>query len=211
MTYKSWDFRYADGPHNAETLLVNSAGRLFVVTKGSKGAVYAAPRDPDTAGVNVLTKVGKAPKQVTDGVFLDDDRQIALLTKTSVQVLDAESYDKIASAPMTDQPQPESITLDLDGKQLLVGSEGENSKVLSMPVPAAEKEDTTAPKPSASPSKSTKPSASESPADSEDVDPPEDVEESDTGGDRAGTYLALGLAAVVATVAGAVVGLVRRS
>ena len=208
LTYKSWDFRYEDGPHNAETLLVNPAGRLFVVTKGSKGAVYAAPRNPVTAGVNVLTKVGKAPKQVTDGVFLDNGEQIALLTKTSVQVLDADSYDKIASEPMTEQPQPESITLDLDGKRLLVGSEGKNSKVLSMPVPAAEEGETTTPEPepSASPSE---PSSSESPADSED-ELPADEEESDSGSDRAGTYLALGLAAVVAAVAGAVVGLVRR-
>jgi len=215
VTYKSWDFRYADGPHNAETLLVSSDGRLFVVTKGSKGAVYAAPRDLVTAGVNVLTKVGKAPKQVTDGIFLKGDKQIALLTKTSVEVVDAKSYDKIASAPMTEQPQPESLTYDLDGEQLLVGSEGDNSKVLSIPVPAAEDKETTpptpkppAPKPSASPSAT--PSVSETPADSEDVEPSAD-EESDTGSDRAGTYFALGLAAVVATVAGAVVGLVRRA
>jgi sugar lactone lactonase YvrE len=211
VTYKSWDFRYADGPHNAETLLVNSDGRLFVVTKGSKGAVYAAPRNPVSAGVNVLTKVGSAPKQVTDGVFLDGDQQIALLTKKSVQVVDAQSYDKIASAPMTEQPQPESITLDLDGKNLLVGSEGENSKVLSVPVPAAQEETPApSPEPSASPTTPSTPTASETPADSEDVDPPAD-EESDTGSDRTGTYLALGLAAVVAAVAGAVVGLARRS
>lgn len=212
VTYKSWDFRYADGPHNAETLLVNSAGRLFVVTKGSKGAVYAAPRDPVTAGVNVLTKVGKAPKQVTDGVFLDDDDQIALLTKTKVEVIDADSYDKVASEPMTEQPQPESLTRTLDGKQLLVGSEGKNSKVLSMPVPAAEEESPSpSPEPSKSATKSAKPATSESPADSEDVDPPADEEESDTGGLQTGTMLALGAAAVVAAVAGAVVGLVRRS
>ena len=211
VTYKSWDFRYEDGPHNAETLLVRSDGRLFVVTKGSQGAVYAAPRNPVTDGVNELTKVGDAPKQVTDGVFLDGDEQIALLTKDSVEVVDAESYDEIASAEMTEQPQPESITLDLKGEQLLVGSEGENSEVLSMSVPAAEEEKSTtpSPQPSTSPTVSPEPTASQSPADSEDVEPPADEE--DTGGSRTGTYLALGAAAVVAAVAGAVVGLVRRT
>ena len=44
---RAWDFRYPDGPHDAETLLVNENGRLFIVTKrGDGGAVYAAPRKP---------------------------------------------------------------------------------------------------------------------------------------------------------------------
>ena len=37
VTYHAYDFSYPDGPHNAETLLVDESGRLFVVTKGAEG------------------------------------------------------------------------------------------------------------------------------------------------------------------------------
>ena len=42
----------------------------------------------------------------------------------------------MASAPIPDQPQAESLTLSLDERSLLVGSEGKKSKVYSMPVPS---------------------------------------------------------------------------
>jgi hypothetical protein len=98
VSYHAYDFRYPDGPHNAETLLVNDSGRLFIVTKGEKGAVYAAPRKPDRHGVNKLKKVGSAPTDVTDGTFLPGGDRIALLTYTSIEVLDASSY-KVWLAP----------------------------------------------------------------------------------------------------------------
>ena len=46
VTYHAYDFRYPDGPQNAETLLVNDSGRLFIVTKGQKAAIYEAPAKP---------------------------------------------------------------------------------------------------------------------------------------------------------------------
>src|SRR4029453_6471515 len=85
VTYHAYDFRYPDGPHNAETLLVDDAGRLFVVTKGKKGAIYEAPMRPRRQGVNELEKVGAAPALVTDGTFLQIGERIALLTQTSVE------------------------------------------------------------------------------------------------------------------------------
>jgi hypothetical protein len=84
--YYAYDFRYPDGSHNAETLLVNKSGRLFLVTKGKDAAVYAAPRKPKRSSVNELKKVGAAPSGVTDGTFLPDGDRIALLTYSSVYV-----------------------------------------------------------------------------------------------------------------------------
>ena len=49
VMYYAYDFRYPDGPHNAETLLVDDSGRLFIVTKGWKAAIYEAPAKPDRA------------------------------------------------------------------------------------------------------------------------------------------------------------------
>jgi hypothetical protein len=56
--YRSWEFRYPDGAHDAETLLVDEEGRLFIVTKGAPGAVYAAPVSPTRTAVNQLERVG---------------------------------------------------------------------------------------------------------------------------------------------------------
>jgi hypothetical protein len=190
VTYHAYDFSYPDGPHNAETLLVDDSGRLFIVTKGRNGAIYEAPAKPDRQGVNELEKVGSAPGAVTDGTFLPGGQRIALLTYTSVEVIDATSYEVVASAPIPDLPQPESLTLSLDEKSLLIGSEGKKSKVYSVPVPS---EASPTPTPSTDPGSET--------------DIPE--EEANTALSQRGTLLALGLAGFVALVAGTVVALVR--
>ena len=196
VTYKSWDFRYPDGAHDAETLLVNSAGRLFIVTKDTKGAIYAAPKEPKTSGVNKLTKVGDAPAGVTDGVFLPGDQQIALLRGIAVDVIDAKTYQTVASAAVPKQPQAESLAVSLDEKSLLVGSEGKKSKVYAMPVPGTE-----TPSPSPTPSQTS---------DSDGQDVPDEEPDATTGQSRQGTFLALGLAAFAAVVAGLVVGFARK-
>jgi hypothetical protein len=193
VAYRAYDFSYPDGAHNAETLLVNESGRLFIVTKGRKAAIYEAPAKPDRQGINELEKVGPAPSNVTDGTFLPGGQRIALLTYSSVEVIDATSYEVVVSAPIPDQPQAESLTLSLDQKSLLVGSEGEKSEVYSVPVPS---EATSTPTPDAS---------TDSGAES---DVPEDA--ANSGQSQQGTLLAIGLAGFVALVAGAVVALVRQ-
>ena len=147
MSYHAYSFRYPDGPHNAETLLVNDSGRLFIVTKGQEAAVYAAPSKPDRQGVNKLKKVGTAPSGVTDGTFLPSGDKIALLTYGSVVVIDASTYEVLASFPIPHQPKAGSLTLSLDEKSLLVGPKGKKSKVYTVPVPG---EASPTPTPSAS-------------------------------------------------------------
>ena len=204
VTYNSFDFRYPDGPHDAETLLVDGAGRLYLVTKGVEGGIYVAPQSPSRSGVNVLRRVGDAPGLVTDGVFLPGDRQIALLTYGSVVVIDATSYAQVASAPIPAQAQAESLAVNLAGDGLLVGSEGRNSKVYAVPVPGAAGNGSPAP---GTPSAAGSPSASATPDAGEDEP---DLEDLPAGPSRQGTYLALGLAGLVALVAGVVVAAVRK-
>jgi len=193
VSYHAYDFRYPDGAHNAETLLVNDSGRLFIVTKGGKAAIYEAPAKPDRDGVNELQKVGSAPSNVTDGIFLPGGMRIALLTYSSVQVINATTYEVVASANIPDQPQAESLALSLDQTSLLVGSEGKNSKVYAMPVPSDAS-------PTPTPGVGTDPGT--------ETDVPED--EAGIGQSQRGTLLALGLAACLALVAGVVVALVRQ-
>jgi hypothetical protein len=192
VTYHAYDFSYPDGQHNAETLLVDESGRLFIVTKGQEAAIYEAPAKPTRKSVNELEKVGSAPSNVTDGTFLPGGDRIALLTYNSVEVLDASSYEVMASAPIPDQPQAESLTVSLDQKSLLVGSEGKKSKVYAVPVPGEAT-------PTPTPGTSADPEA--------ETDVPE--EQAGSWQSQRGTLLALGLASFVALVAGTVVALVR--
>lgn len=72
-TWASWEVVYPDGPHDAESIAVNPrTGRVYVVTKGTDGAVYALPPEPSRQGVNRLARVASAPTVATDAVFLAD-------------------------------------------------------------------------------------------------------------------------------------------
>ena len=161
------------------------------MAKGGKAGIYEAPADPKRKGVNKLEKVGSAPSNVTDGTFLPGGERIALLTYSSVQVIDANNYQVVDSVPIPEQPQAESLTLSLDQESLLVGSEGKKSKVYSVPVPS---------------------DASATPTPGESADAESDVPENQASSwqSRRGTLLALGLAGFVALVAGTVVALVRQ-
>jgi hypothetical protein len=197
VPYRSWEFRYPDGAHDAETLLVDDDGRLYIVTKGVTGAVYAAPSTPKRTAVNLLERVGDAPAAVTDGTFLPGGDRIALLTALGrVEVLDANSYQKVDQVDLPAQDQPESLAVSLTGKSLLVGSEGKDSRVYAVPLPSG--------------SSTASPSATPS----EDSDEPATTDEagaaSNQGQSRARTMLALGLAGLVAVVAGSVVALARK-
>ncbi|SER22149.1 hypothetical protein [Microlunatus flavus] len=192
-TYRAYDFRYPDGAHDAETLLVTPAGVLYIATKEAKGGLYRAPEKPSRDGVNKLKRVKDVPATLADGVILPGGKEIAYLTYGKVFVVNGTSGKVVASEDVTGVPQAEALALSFDGRSLLVGGEGKASKVYSMPIPAAA---------GASPS----PSASTDPGSDED---PEDVPTTAVAKQR-GTYLAVGLAGVVAVVAGVVVAVVRR-
>jgi hypothetical protein len=199
VNYNSYDFRYPDGAHDAETLLVDPDGRLLIVTKGAPGGIYRAPESPSRLGTNVLSRVGDAPALVTDGVFLPGGHQIALLTYGSVEVVDAKTYKQVSSTPIPDQPQAESLAVNLDGDGLLVGSEGRDSVVYALPLPGTGATPTA--KPSSTPSGAQKDPGAGTGAE-EAARPP--------AAGRRGTLMAVGLAAVVAVAAGVVVGVVRK-
>jgi len=195
-TYRAYDFRYPDGAHDAETLLVTPAGVLYVATKEAEGGLYRAPEKPSREGVNKLTRIKDVPAVLTDGLVLPGGKEIAYLTYGKVLVVNGTSGQVVASEDVTGVPQAEGMTLALDGRSLLVAGEGKNPKVYSMPVPGAAA--------SASPSASA--SAASDPGSADDQ---EDTSAAPVARQR-GTYLAVGLAALVAVVAGVVVGVVRR-
>jgi hypothetical protein len=128
-------FRYKDGPHDAEALLVDPRdGRIWIATKSfGTGGLYRAPAKlvDESHGVNVLRRVADVPALTTDGTFLPDGRFV-LRTYTSAFLYDAPGKLR-EQLTMPAQDQAESVAY--DGKRLLVGSEGLHSKILAVPLP----------------------------------------------------------------------------
>jgi hypothetical protein len=131
---KTYQFRYPDGAHNAETLMVKPGSmRIYIVTKGKQtsGAIYAAPTSPSTKRINTLRRVGQAPAGMADGVFLDRDRFVLRGYEGGWL------YRRIGGSP-TRFPLPvkgESIARDARPGHVLIGSEGRYSSIWRVRLP----------------------------------------------------------------------------
>jgi len=145
VSYHRYDFKYPDGAHDAETLLVEpGTNQLFIVTKSAKGgAIYAAPPAPSREGTNELTKLAPAPPGVfTDGTFLPDGQRVVLRTITGVSTIawgetpTLIASTKLSAAQCTSVALCESVAVGQATDTVLVGSEGQNSDVYQVPVPA---------------------------------------------------------------------------
>ncbi|HEU5029014.1 MAG TPA: hypothetical protein VFV01_29170, partial [Spirillospora sp.] len=190
QTIRATAFRikYADGPRNAETLMVNPrTNRLYIASKLFGGAIYEAPRRLRTSGYNVMHKIGKAPAIATDGAFAPDGRTCVIRTYFGARMYavkpDGSPGKSLGSVSLPFQPQGESITYTPDGRYFLAGSEGENQPVYKVPVPGAAE-------PSASPSASAKAAEKTGKDDA-------DQGHRDAGGVRTGLFVALAIAALV--------------
>jgi hypothetical protein len=130
--------RYADGPRDAEALLVDPrSNRLYVATKSSDGGgLYRAPARLRTDQVNVLHRVARVPPVVTDGSFAPDGRSFVLRDYQSAYVYTTPGH-RVGELPLPPQYQGESLTVSPDGHSLLVGSEGPASEVWRVPLPAS--------------------------------------------------------------------------
>ncbi|WP_259401335.1 hypothetical protein [Microbispora sp. H13382] len=130
-------FRYADGPRNAEGVMVDPrSGRLYIVSKEFSGGVYAAPAKLRADKVNVLRRVGPAPIMATDAAYAPDGSSFVIRTYFSASVYRSPGK-LIAHVTMPPLKQAESIAYTRDGTALLTGSEGEDSPVYRVPLPAS--------------------------------------------------------------------------
>ena len=130
--------RYADGPRNAEALLVDPrTNRLYVATKDPDGGgLYRAPARLRTDQVNLLRRVARVPPVITDGAFLPDGRGFVLRDYQEAYVYAAPGR-RVGELDLPLQYQGESLTVSADGRSVLVGSEGDNSEVWRVPIPAS--------------------------------------------------------------------------
>ena len=129
--------RYADGPRDAEALLVDPRGnRLYVATKSvTGGGLYQAPARLRSDRVNVLERVARVPPIVTDGSFAPDGRSFVLRDYQGAFVYAAPGR-RVGSFELPIQYQGESIAVAADGRSVLAGSEGADSEIWRVPLPA---------------------------------------------------------------------------
>ncbi len=129
-------FRYPDGAHNAETLLVDPrTQRIYIVTKsGDGGEIYAAPSNPVPGRTMTLTRVaGGAPRIITDGTFLPDGRIV--LRDYTKGYLSGGLRGPWRPFSLPRLQQAESMATNLAGNGIFLGSEGRNSPVWTVPLP----------------------------------------------------------------------------
>jgi hypothetical protein len=84
---------YPDGPHDAETLLVDSDSRLHIVTKEKKGGarIYRFPSQLKSGTTSVLERVGNSanpdgPSLITDGAVSPNGRWAVLRTRSDLAI-----------------------------------------------------------------------------------------------------------------------------
>jgi len=143
-------FRYPDGKHNAEALLVHPVtGRIYIITKivfGSPG-VYEADPTQSSAGVITLTRVGElnVPTifggMITGGDISPDGLRVALCDYVQgyeIALPDAGTeFDRIWKQPLIpvalgQREQGEAIGYRLDGKALIATSEGKHAPLIQV-------------------------------------------------------------------------------
>ncbi|MEV4252601.1 hypothetical protein AB0J52_05475 [Spirillospora sp. NPDC049652] len=191
-------FRYADGPRNAETMMINPrTNRLYIASKLMSGALYEAPAKLSTSGYNTLRRIGGAPPIATDGAFAPDGNSFVIRTYFGARVYRMKpdgTPGESHSIPLPSQEQGESVTYTPDGTSLLTGSEGDAQPVYQVPLTGADAVTGATPPPDPR-------GLSSPPAGKDDHD---EGRLRHTGGRRVALILVLGIAALVGY------GLVRR-
>lgn len=165
----SFDLAYPDGPRDAEAMVVDRRGRIFVFSKGllAGEAYVVGPRlDPDR--VNPMNRVGKVGPLVTDAALMPDQRHVLLRTYGQLSVHTFPEFRRLGSMKLPEQEQGEGLAVTGSG-QVLISSEGIGEPVrrvvLTPQLKAAMSPTaTSSPTPSPTPSATTEPTREDSSA-----------------------------------------------
>ncbi len=134
LKFRTYEFRYPDGKHNAEGLMVRPGNqRIYIVSKGKKvpGAIYRAPLNPSTTKVNKLKRVSTAPAGMSDAVFTSGGQFILR------GYVNGWLYKSMGAKPVgfALPIKGESITHARNRNYVFVGSEGRNSPIWRVRLP----------------------------------------------------------------------------
>ncbi|MGW0879839.1 WD40 repeat domain-containing protein [Streptomyces sp. NPDC002671] len=133
VTAKQYVVKYADGPRNAESLIVHpKTGRVYIVDKKEDGGhLYEGPATLSSSGTNVFRPVATVDLWATDAAFSPDGQQLVVRGYFGGIYYDWNG-GRIKREGRLDVPlqqQGESVTYSADGTKLLFGSEGADSPV----------------------------------------------------------------------------------
>jgi hypothetical protein len=134
----SYELAYPDGAHDAESLLAHpQTGRLYVASKDIfGGTLYVAPSRLDADGVNRLTEVGSVMAIATDAGFAADGDSFVVRGYGDAVVYGFPSLEPLSRFRLPDQQQGEGLAVTAEG-DLLLSTEGLNTDLLRVPIPAA--------------------------------------------------------------------------
>ena len=132
----AYELVYPDGPHDAESLVVAPGGRLYVITKALLGGtVYAAPRHLSTSGPNRLHAVAGVDVWATDAALFPDGRHVLVRGYDNAVVYTFPGFRPVAAVDLPRQRQGEGVSIGRTGR-IRLSSEGRNSPVLEVALPA---------------------------------------------------------------------------
>lgn len=133
-----WPVAFADGPHDAEALLIDpTSGDKFLITKSIVGGkLYALPDELSIDEVNVAEVASSAvlPAFVTDASFEPDGSGYLVRNYVSVERRELDSETPLWTATVPDQKQGETVAYEVGGATFLLGSEGARSTLLRVAV-----------------------------------------------------------------------------
>jgi hypothetical protein len=131
----SYELVYPDGAHDAESLVVDPGGRLFVITKALLGGtVYAAPPVLSTAHPNRLTAVAKVGIWATDAALFPDGDHVLVRGYGTAAIYTFPGFVPVATLDLPHQRQGEGVSIG-DSGRIRLSSEGRNSPVLEVRLP----------------------------------------------------------------------------
>ena len=144
VAWQEYWLSYPDGPHNAEALMCNPKDNtLTLATKNmdGEGVLYSLPAELSTGRDNQVQPIGKVPQSVTDGAWElapDGDPRLVLIDYWRIHRQDADGQWKSRLGPL--QVQREALAWPwlspgTANDEVLVGTEGLNSKILAATVP----------------------------------------------------------------------------
>jgi len=131
---------FEDGPKNVEAMLINPiSGQVYLVHKSKKKdrTIFELPNPLQNGQMNVARDLHKRmPDWVTDGEFTPDGRRALIKTEKDVYIYDPTTWDQMDKIHTRKLQQSESITIEPDQKTFLIGSEGKDSPLVRVDLPA---------------------------------------------------------------------------
>jgi hypothetical protein len=153
---------YPGGARNAESMVADRQGRLYVITKSfTGGTVYRAPLPLDPKRVNRLQPVGRVIEYATDAALLPDGRHLIVRGPGRASVYTFPTFQRLGSLVLPSQRQGEGISVG-PGSRILLSGEGKRSAVRRIALPPVIVQRMQPPATTPSPAPSATPSAAPS-------------------------------------------------